>query len=113
MNSHQTEHSVEISQFFYHSDLREINFWDSRSAYSAILTNLEALNFDFNESVHFFQAGNYKIHKPENGKKGNFCTFWRLEFTKLTKFRVHKMAHLELLESQKLISRKLWVIEKS
>ena len=27
--------------------LREINFWDSRSAKSAILTHLEALDFDF------------------------------------------------------------------
>ena len=27
--------------------LGEINFWDSRSAESAILTNLEASNFDF------------------------------------------------------------------
>ena len=27
--------------------LREINFWDSKNARLAILTHLEALNFDF------------------------------------------------------------------
>ena len=40
----------------------------------------------------------------------NLCTFWRLEFTKLTKFRAPNMAKtavLELLDSPKLISRKI------
>ena len=32
--------------------LREINFRDSRSAKSAILTHLKALNFDFHEFLH-------------------------------------------------------------
>ena len=63
--------------------LHEINF--------NILTQLETLNFD--------------IYK-------NFCTFWRLIFTKLTKCRAPKMAVFALLESQKLISHKIWVIEK-
>ena len=43
-----------------------------------------------------------------------FCTDWRMKFTKLTKFRVPKKAKtavLELLDSPKLISRKIWVIE--
>ena len=37
--------SVEISIFFIIEILREINFEDSRSAKSAILTQFEALNF--------------------------------------------------------------------
>ena len=36
--------------------LCEINFWDSRSAKSAILTHLEALNCDFYEFLHFLKA---------------------------------------------------------
>ena len=35
--------------------LREINFEDSRSAKSAILTHLEALNLDFYDILHFFK----------------------------------------------------------
>ena len=46
----------------------------------------------------------------------HFCTFWRLKFTKWTKFTAPKMAKtasFALLESTKLISRKIWVIGKS
>ena len=43
----------------------------------------------------------------------NFCTFWMLKSTKLTKVSVPKMAFFELLDSPKLLSRKIWVIEKS
>ena len=46
----------------------------------------------------------------------NFSTFERLKFSKLTKFPVPKMAKTAksaLLESLKLISGKIWVIEKS
>ena len=46
----------------------------------------------------------------------NFCTFWKLKFIKSTKLRgqkIAKMAILDILESPKLISRKIWVIEKS
>ena len=56
-------------------------------------THLGALNFDFYE----------------------FCTFWRLKSTKLTKLRAPKMAIkavLELLDSPKLFSRKIWITEK-
>ena len=42
--------------FFITQILREINFGDSRSAKSAILTHSEALNFDFNEISHFLKA---------------------------------------------------------
>ena len=50
---------------------REINFWDSGSAKSAILTQLEALNFDLYEFLHFLKAEIYqtsKIQNPKNGK---------------------------------------------
>ena len=40
----------------------------------------------------------------------NFCTFWRL---KLAKFRAQKVAVLGLLNFPKLISRKIWLTEKS
>ena len=36
--------------------LREIKFRDFRSAESAILPHLEALNFDFHEFCHFLKA---------------------------------------------------------
>ena len=65
------------------------NFDDSRSVKLAFLTHLEALKFDF---------------------LGNFCTLWKLKFSKLTKFRdpeITKTAFLELLHSPKLISRKI------
>ena len=42
---------------------REINFWDSRSAKSTILTHLEALNFDFYQFLHFLKAEMYQINK--------------------------------------------------
>ena len=35
--------------------LREFNFGDSRSAKSAILTHLEALNFDFDAFLQFLK----------------------------------------------------------
>ena len=46
----------------------------------------------------------------------HFCNFWRLKFTKWTKFTAPKMAKtafFSLLESTKLISPKIWVMEKS
>ena len=39
--------------------LREISFWDFVSAKSAILTHLEALNFDFYAFLHFLKAEIY------------------------------------------------------
>ena len=46
--------------------LREINLGDSRGAKSAILTHLEALNFDVNEIFHFLNVENQinKIKAP-------------------------------------------------
>ena len=58
--------------------LREINFRESRSAESAILTHLEALTFEI-----------------------------YLKFTKLTKLQAPKVAKTAVLHSPKLISRKI------
>ena len=74
-------HSVEISGFSITQILREINFWDSRSAKYAILSHSEALNFDFNQFLHkliIFRATN-----------------------------ITKMAVSAILDSPKLISRKI------
>ena len=46
--------------------LREINFGDSWSAKSAILTNLEALKFDFYEFFHFLKAEIYQSDKIQS-----------------------------------------------
>ena len=46
--------------------LREINFEDSRSAKSAIFTDLEALNFDFYEILHFLRAEIYQSNKLQS-----------------------------------------------
>ena len=76
-------HEFSITQI-----LREINCRDFKSVKLAILTHLEALNFDFYGFLHFL----------------------KLKMTKLTEFRAPKMAKkavLELLDSQKLISRKI------
>ena len=50
-------------EFFITQILHEINFWDSRSAQSAILTQSEALNFHFYEFLHFLKAEIHQIHK--------------------------------------------------
>ena len=65
--------------------LREINFGKSRSAKSTILTHLDALNFVFNQFLHFLKTGIYQINKIQSPK----------------------MAVLELLDCPKLISRKI------
>ena len=82
-------HSVENFRIFSVTPiLREINLWDSRSVKSAILTQLEALNFDFYELLHSLKA----------------------EILHISKFRapkMTKMAILQLLNSQKLVSHKI------
>ena len=83
-------HDFSITQI-----LREINFEDSRSAKSAILTHLEALNFDFYEFLHFLKAEIYQINKIQSP------------------YFYKKTAVLELLNSPTLISRKIWMAEKS
>ena len=64
--------------------LREINFGDSRSAKFAIMTIL-----------YFLKTQIYQITKI------------------LSPLKLHKMAFLELLDSPKLISRKIRMTEKS
>ena len=74
--------------------LREINFEDFWSAKSANVTHLEALKLDFYEFLYFLKTEIYhmnKIHSLWNGKTSIFA----------------------LLESTKLISRKIGVIAKS
>ena len=61
-------HDFSITQI-----LCEIKIGESRVSKSAIFTHLEALNFDF------FM---------------NFCTFWKPQFTWLTRFRAPKMAKM-------------------
>ena len=68
--------------------LREINVWDSRNANSAVLTHLEALNFDSYEFLHFLKAEIYQIHNIQSPK-------------------IAKTAVLALLDSPKLILRKI------
>ena len=56
--------------------LREINLGDSRSAKSAILTHLEAMNFEF---LHFLKAETHQIRKylsPINSKKFKILESW-------------------------------------
>ena len=48
------------------NNLHEINFRDSRSAKSAILTDLENLNFDICEFLHFLKAVTYQINKIQS-----------------------------------------------
>ena len=57
--------------------LREINFGDFKSAKSAILTDLEAMNSDLSEILHLLKAEISQINKiqsPRNGKKQQFLT---------------------------------------
>ena len=55
--------------------LLSLNFGVSRSAKSAILTYLEALNFDFYQFLHFMKTEIYqsnKIHSPKIAKGWQF-----------------------------------------
>ena len=66
--------------------LCEISFWESRSSKSdvlAILTHLEALNFDFQEFLHFLKAVIYQIDKTQSPKNGNNCSFSTSNFSKI------------------------------
>ena len=74
--------------FFIIQILREINFKGSKSEKSVILTNSVALNFGYFEILHFLKAESYQSNKIQNPKMA-------------------KTAFLELLDSPKLISRKI------
>ena len=68
---------------------------DARSTKSAILTRFGPLDFNF----YVF-----------------FCPLWSVKLTKKSKLKVSKIekrTFLELLHSSKLISRKIWMTEKS
>ena len=81
-------------KLFYHSEFMGNWFRDFESVKSTALTHLKALDFDFL----------------------NFCTFWRQKLTKITKFRAPKIAKICIFETftfSKLISRKIWITEKS
>ena len=69
--------------------LREINFWI-----------LEVQNLPF-----------WIACKLCNFKYMNFCTFWRLKFTKFTKYG--KNGSFRSSRFSKLISRKIWMTERS
>ena len=65
-------HNFSVTQI-----LREINFKDSRDAKLTTFTNLEALNFDFHELLHFLKADIHQIIKiqcPKIAKNGRFIT---------------------------------------
>ena len=55
--------------------LRKINIEDFRSAKSAILTHLEALNLDIYDFMHFKNTEIYQIKKSKSPKTGKNCTF--------------------------------------
>ena len=50
-------------EFSITQDLREINYGDSIGAKAAILTDLEALSFNFYEFLHFLNAEIHQINK--------------------------------------------------
>ena len=56
-------HNFPITQI-----LREIKFEDSRRQKSALFTDLEALNFDFYEFLHFLKVEIDQINKNQKPK---------------------------------------------
>ena len=71
-------HDFLISQI-----LREINFGGSRSAKSAIITYLQALNFDFHGFLHFLKAEIYQINQIQSQKVAKTTLLQPLNFPKL------------------------------
>ena len=79
----ETQTSVSVFNFGhfllkYVSILREINSGNSRNAKSAILTQLEALNFDFYEFLYFLKAEIYqtdRIQSPKICQKWHFIAY--------------------------------------
>ena len=55
-----------LQNFFVTQILRKIKVGESRHSKSAILRHLEALNFDFNEFLHFLKAEIYQIDKIQS-----------------------------------------------
>ena len=71
-------HNFAITQI-----LREINFGESTSAKSAILSHLEVQNFAFYEIMHFLKAEIYQINKFYGLKKGKNYSFRTSRFSKI------------------------------
>ena len=74
--------SVEISWFFYHLNFTWNQNWGSfRSAKSAILAYLKALNLDLMHFLHYFRYT--KFTAPKVAKSGSFITsrFSKIDFT--------------------------------
>ena len=89
-------HSVEISWFFHHSDFTWNQFL---GFYRCKICHFDT--FTLRHWIWIFM---------------NFWALWMLKFTKLKNSELLKTAKtvvLELLYSQKLISHKIWMIEKS
>ena len=55
--------------------LREFNFGNSKSAKSAILTHLKALNYDFHEFLQSLQAEIYQKLKFRASKSAKMADF--------------------------------------
>ena len=87
-------HREKLQNFSVTLILREIKVGESRASKIAILTNWEALNFTFCDFLHFLNIEVYQINKIQSPK-------------------IIQIAVIELLDSPKLISRKIWVTEKS
>ena len=90
-NIKSTFHSVEISWFLYHSDFMWNQFW-------------EFCKFKISHFSHFTTFYDFI----------NFCTFLTQKMTIFANCRAYKMAKtavLVLLESPKLISHKIWMIQ--
>ena len=81
-------------QSWYFRFFREINFGHSRSEKSAIFAHLETLNYDFSWNFAILKAEILLKQNQELRKKVKTSTFWHLK-------------------SPTLISRKIWVTEKS
>ena len=80
--------------------LREINFGDSRSTESAIVTYFEALNIVFYECLHFLKAEIYQIDKIRSPYNCNFRTskLSIIDFTEnLSDRKILKFLHCEWL----------------
>ena len=77
--------------------IREIKIGQSTVSKVAIFRHLQALNFDFLWNLAFFEGSN----SPNEQNSDSEPIKWQ------------KVAISELLNSQKMISRKIWVTQKS
>ena len=66
-NSHYVK--LGKNNFSIIQNLQKIDFEDSRSAKSTTLTQLEALNFDSFEFLHFLKADFHQINQFQNSLK--------------------------------------------